>query len=670
AARVQQDTGLLAHANPGTMTAAELRLLRTASVSQGMMLESVSPHLAAKGGAHYGAPDKAPAARISTLVEAGKLAVPFTTGILIGIGETRLERIQSLLTIKAIHARYGHIQEVIVQNFVAKPGTRMSAADNAAFDDLLWTTAVARLILGPAMHIQVPPNLSFARFPEVLNAGIDDWGGVSPVTPDHVNPEAPWPQIEQLRAATEKFGGRLVARLPIYPDYLKKPKRWLDAKVATVALRASDSEGWARADAWSPGAAAMVIQAPPAVIERARPDFDDVLHAATQGTRLSPAEVGQLFEARGSEINLIAQAANDLRQRVNGDTVTYVVNRNINYTNICGYKCGFCAFSKGKTSDNLRGTPYLLSLDEVARRAVEAWDRGATEVCMQGGSHPTFTGQTYLDIVRTVKNAVPGMHVHAFSPLEVTHGAQTLGIAIPDFLAMLRDEGLGTLPGTAAEILHDDVRRVICPDKLDTQQWLGVIEAAHRVGLRTTATIMFGHVDNAGHWAAHLLHIRDLQERTGGFTEFVPLPFVHMESPLYFKGGARRGPTSRETLLMHAVARLVLHPVIGNIQTSWVKLGEEGVAMMLASGVNDLGGTLMNESISRAAGTEHGQEWPPQTMDRVIAASGRRPKQRTTLYGDVVAEQRQRSFNAAPLAPLVLTAPAMKPARAAATAEG
>jgi FO synthase len=651
---VQKETGLLAHVNAGVMPTYELANLRRVCVSQGLMLESSSERLCLKGGPHYGSPGKSPLVRINTIAAAGTLNIPFTTGILIGIGETRIERVESLLTIKSLHDEYGHIQEVIIQNFRAKQGTRMAGAVEPDLEDLLWTAAVARIILGPAMNIQVPPNLSHDLFPRLLEAGINDWGGISPITPDHVNPEAPWPTIDQLRQTTEAAGCTLVPRLTIYPSFLRNPPKWVDSSLVPGLLHVSDADGWARADSWSPGLAEPLSKLPNVGRRVPATKLDGLLHRAAQGETLSEPEIVQLFQARGSEFLSVVHAANLLRKTASGDTVRYVVNRNINYTNVCEYRCSFCAFSKGKTADSLRGKPYNLSLEEVARRAKEAWDRGATEVCMQGGIHPKFAGQTYLELLSAVKDAVPSIHVHAFSPLEVTHGASTMGISLDRFLGMLRDAGLGSLPGTAAEILDDEVRSVLCPDKLNTQQWLSVVEAAHGVGLRTTATIMFGHMERIGAWARHLLHIRDLQERTGGFTEFVPLPFIHMEAPLYHQGRARKGPTLRETILMHAVSRLVLNPVIRNIQVSWVKLGANGATACLEAGANDMGGTLMNESISRAAGTEHGQEQPPEAMDMIIRSVGRVPKQRTTLYADAPELRSRASYNAQPLSPLVM----------------
>jgi FO synthase len=655
-ALVLAETGLLPHVNAGVLSEDESRRLRQVSASQGMMLESVADRLCEPGGPHHGCPDKLPAVRLEAIDAAGRAGVPFTSGILIGIGETRLERVAALVALKDAHERHGHLQEVIVQNFRAKPDTRMRARSHAAFDDLLWTAAAARTILGAEANIQVPPNLSEARFPELLDAGINDWGGISPVTDDYVNPEHAWPSIAALEQATRAAGLVPVERLAIYPAYVQEPARWLDAALVPRVLAASDGEGYARADHWSPGVAGVSPPAPAARSAAGRHRaFDAALTRASTGERLDEASIVRLFEAREGALEALLAAADELRAATVGDTVRYVVNRNINYTNICSFRCRFCAFSKGKTAETLRGQPYDLALEEVGRRVEEAWARGATEVCMQGGIHPAYTGETYVALLRAVKRAVPRMHVHAFSPLEVTHGARSLGVSIAAFLARLRDEGLGSLPGTAAEILDDAVRARICPDKLSAGEWIEVVEAAHRAGLRTTSTIMFGHVESPHAWARHLAAVRDLQERTGGITEFVPLPFVHMEAPMFLKEGARRGPTWRETLLMHAVARLALHPLIPNIQVSWVKLGPEGAAACLAAGANDLGGTLMNESISRAAGNEHGEELPPERMEALIRQVGRRPEQRTTLYRPVEEERRRASFGAAPLAPVVLT---------------
>jgi FO synthase len=618
------------------------------------MLESTSERLCEPGGVHHGSPDKRPAVRLAMLRDAGELAVPFTTGILIGIGETRRERLESLLAIRDLHREYGHIQEVIVQNFRAKSGTKRAGAPEPDLDDLLWTIAAARIVLGPAMNVQAPPNLSPGVYERLVAAGINDWGGVSPVTPDHVNPEAPWPELESLAQRTASVGKILVQRLPVYPSYALTPERWLAPGIATRVRRAIDADGRARDDDWSPGlTAAPPVR--PALLTAVDPAITDAIARARGGQRLGEAAIVHLFGARDADYDAVTRIADDLRQAVSGETVRYVVNRNINYTNICYYRCKFCAFSKGKTHEALRGAPYDLALEEIVRRAQEAWARGATEVCLQGGIHPDYTGETYLGICRAIRAAVPGMHIHAFSPLEVTQGAATLGLSLSQFLAQLKDAGLGTLPGTAAEILDDEVRAVICPDKVNTAQWLAVARAAHALGLRTTSTVMYGHVERPLSWARHLLALRDLQAETGGFTEFVPLPFVHMEAPMYLRGMARRGPSFREAVLMHAVARLVLHPLIPNIQTSWVKMGPEGAARCLQAGANDLGGTLMNESISRAAGTEHGQEFPPASMEALIRSIGRVPQQRDTLYRTVPDERRAASFVAEELAPVVLT---------------
>jgi FO synthase len=653
---VLRETGLLPHANPGVMTREEIAALRAVTASQGIMLESTSERLCEKGGVHFGSPDKHPAVRLETIRLAGELKVPFTTGILIGIGETREERIETLEAIRDLHEAHGHIQEVIVQNFRAKPDTKRADAEEPDLDDLLWTIATARKILGPDMNIQAPPNLSPGVYPRLIGAGLNDWGGISPVTPDHVNPEAPWPAIDELARASAEMGKLLVNRLAIYPAYARAPDTWLAPEVATQVRRMSDAEGFARDDDWAPGN----TEPPPAPQVLAREvdaEITRIVDRATAGQRLDHPEIMRLFAARDADYRHVTGAANALRQAVSGDVVRYVVNRNINYTNICYFRCRFCAFSKGRTHEDLRGAPYDLALEEVSRRAVEAWQRGATEVCLQGGIHPDYTGETYVAICRAIKAAVPGMHIHAFSPLEVTQGAATLQSPLSSFLAQLKQAGLGTLPGTAAEILDDEVRAIICPDKINTQQWLDVQRAAHGLGLRTTSTIMYGHVETSLAWARHLLALRDLQVETGGFTEFVPLPFVHMEAPMYRQGRARRGPTFREAVIMHSVARLVLHPAITNIQTSWVKMGPAGAAICLDSGANDLGGTLMNESISRAAGTQHGQEFPPDAMEALIRSIGREPQQRDTLYRPVPEDRRAASFVAEELAPIVLTPP-------------
>lgn len=637
---VLDETGLLPHLNPGVMTRDELSMLRPVSASMGIMLETVSERLSQRGGPHWASPDKVPARRLETIRLAGELAVPFTSGILIGIGETREERIDALLALKRLGAELGHVGEVIVQNFRAKPGTRMAGHPDATMEEHLWSVAVARILLGPSWHVQAPPNLAYDDFPLLLDAGIDDWGGVSPVTIDHVNPEAPWPAVERLREATASRGLELVPRLPLYPEYVADLERWVDPALQPAVRRASDALGLAREDRWAPGEPGSV----PFLVRR------DALPLELGGEELGEAELVRLFSARGGERERVLAAADRLRREVCGDEVSYVVTRNIQYTNVCYFRCGFCAFSKGKLAENLRGPAYLVPMEEIVRRAREAWERGATEVCLQGGIHPAFTGDYYAEVVSAIKAAVPEIHVHAFSALEVWQGAATLGVSLDDYLARLRDLGLGSLPGTAAEILDDEVRAVICPDKVSTGQWLEVHDAAHRAGLRSNVTMMMGHVEQPVHWARHLLRAREQQQRSGGFTEFVPLPFVPMEAPMFLKGRARRGPTFGEVLLVHAIARLALHPLITNVQVSWVKLGPDGVRQALAAGVNDLGGTLMNESISRAAGSEWGQELPPEQMEALIRSTGRLPRQRTTTYGVPPREQVRRSFAAEPLA--------------------
>lgn len=632
AGAVLEETTLLPHLNPGLLGRRDFELLRPVAASMGMMLETSSLRLSERGGPHFGSPDKLPTARLETLRLAGEAKVPFTTGILIGLGETRAERVEAL---QAIASAGDHIQEVIVQNFRAKPGTRMAAAAEPSLEELLWTLAVARLILAPEVALQAPPNLT-EDFARLLDAGIDDFGGVSPVTIDHVNPEAPWPELELLGAAAASRGLELAPRLTVYPSHLAP--EWIDAGLRPRVLELADSLGLAREHAWAPGEAGDV----PFVVRRdALPDG--------AGAELGAEEIVRLFRARGEERQRVFARADRLRRELHGDVVSYVVTRNVQYTNVCYFRCGFCAFSKGKLAANLRGEPYLVPHAEIVRRALEAWERGATEICLQGGIHPAFDGDYYASVVRVIKDAVPDLHVHAFSALEVWQGAATLGVPLRDYLARLRDEGLASLPGTAAEVLDDEVRRIICPDKITTAQWLEVHRTAHEVGLRSNNTIMFGHVDGPQNWARHLLAVRALQRETGGFTEFVPLPFVHMEAPIYLKGKARPGPSFGEMLLMHAVGRIALYPEVANVQVSWVKAGPRGVVEALNAGVNDLGGTLMNESISRAAGAAWGQEFSPGEMEALIRSAGRTPRQRTTLYGEPPEGQVARSFAAAPL---------------------
>jgi FO synthase len=641
AGAVLRETGLLPHANAGALSQADLERLRAVSPSQGMMLESLAERLGEPGGPHHGAPDKTPGRRLATLEAAGSARVPFTTGVLVGIGETRAERIDTLLAIAASHARHGHVQEVIVQNFLPKPGTAMHRVPACDPDEFLWTVAAARMVLGPSMHVQAPPNLS-DDLAALLEAGIDDWGGVSPVTPDHVNPERPWPALDRLRTATETAGKVLAPRLTVYPEYVTDPETWLHADVRTAVLAASDSEGLARDDAWlSGGESPPPSLLPPLTPARAGGAVGAVLDGVAAGEEVGVDEIVTLLGARGPEVSRVAEVADDLRRTIAGEVVTFVRNRNINYTNMCTFKCKFCAFSKGPLSLNLRGTPYLLDIEEIQRRVVEAVDHGATEVCLQGGIHPDFDGDYYVTVARAVKAVAPQIHLHGFTALEVTEGARRLGMPLQDYLRVLQDAGLSTLPGTAAEILDDEVRAIICPDKITTDEWLEAHRLAHEIGLRSNVTIMFGTVERPVHVAHHLVRTRDLQKTTGGFTEFVPLPFVHMATPLSLQGRSRHGPTFREVLLMHAVGRIAYRGWIDNIQASWVKVGAEGARQLLLAGCNDLGGTLMDENISRAAGADHGQELDEDDF-RAIATSAVRPlEQRSTLYGRVTTVGRR-----------------------------
>jgi len=673
---VLDETGLLPHANAGALYKEELEMLRRVSPSQGMMIETLRDDLEC----HRGAPDKLPQRRLDTLEFAGELQIPFTTGILVGIGETREDRIAALEAIAASHERHGHVQEVIVQNFLPKPRTGMQHDPACDGDEYLWSIAVARQILPPEIHLQAPPNLS-DDFGVLLTAGIDDWGGVSPITADHVNPERPWPDLDKLRAVTEQAGRALAPRLTIYPEFiadvgLSDSPRWIDSDLRFRVLDRSDAEGLGRddpgavwpekvtaADVVHDGAEVVLVghrstqwysganNAPPHLLGDRRPDgagrvtrsiiersrklhgpVGEVLRGIELGDELGEAEIVTLFSARGPEMVAVARAADDLRRATVGDDVTWVHNRNINYTNVCTFKCKFCGFSKGPLSLNLRGTPYLLTLDDIAQRAREAWQLGATEVTLQGGIHPDFDGDYYIDVTRAVKQAVPDMHVHGFTALEVTEGARRLGESLTSYLSRLKDVGLSSLPGTAAEILDDDVRAVLCSDKVNTDEWLEAHRAAHSVGLRSNVTMMFGSIESPKAWAKHLVRTRALQRETGGFTEFVGLPFVHMASPIYLQRKSRRGPTFRETLLVHAVARLAYRGAIDNIQASWVKIGVNGTRQLLQAGCNDVGGTLMNENISRAAGASHGQGMTPESFAAMVEPLGRPLRQRTTLY--------------------------------------
>ncbi|MGD0439276.1 MAG: 5-amino-6-(D-ribitylamino)uracil--L-tyrosine 4-hydroxyphenyl transferase CofH [Acidimicrobiales bacterium] len=650
---VREETGLLPHANAGALHEGELAQLREVAVSQGMMLESLAPGLAC----HRASPDKTPERRLATLEAAGRLHIAFTTGILVGIGETRADRLVALRAIAASHARHGHVQEVIVQNFLPKATTAMHAFAPCPPDEHLWSIAVARILLAPEVHVQAPPNLT-EDFSRLVGAGIDDWGGVSPVTVDHVNPERAWPALDRLRQVTEQHGHVLAPRLAVHPEWSND--RFIAPGLCHAVMDRSDAEGLARDSKWCSGGEfePPLLVAPAGPAARRRPAGSPALPGPAQPAHMSPLSAGgavgevlagvlagqevgedeivKLFAARGREVAAVAEVADELRRRSVGDVITFVVNRNINYTNICTFKCRFCAFSKGPLSLNLRGSPYLLGIDEITRRVVEAEQAGATEVCLQGGIHPDFDGEYYLEVLKAVRAGSDRIHIHAFTALEVHEGARRLGEPLDTYLVRLKQAGLRTLPGTAAEILDDEVRSILCPDKIDTERWLEVHRVAHGVGLRSNVTIMFGAVEQPRHWARHLVATRDLQKVTGGFTEFVPLPFVHMASPIYLQKKARRGPTFREALLMHAVGRIAYNGWIDNIQASWVKIGLDGARQLLQAGCNDLGGTLMDENISRAAGATHGQQMHESDFAALAASLGRPVEQRTTLYGRVL----------------------------------
>ena len=676
---VLEETGLLPHLNPGVMSWQDMQRLKPVAASMGMMLETTAERLWSQpGGPHYGSPDKAPAVRLRVLADAGRVGVPFTTGILIGIGETLAERAESLFAIRQTAREYGHIQEVIVQNFRAKPDTAMRNVPDAELDDLAATIAVARLVLGPKQPIQAPPNLVGDQYDLMLRAGIDDWGGVSPVSVDHVNPERPWPAVEALTARTAAAGFELAERLAIYPDYVTAAGPWIDSRIAGhIAALADPRTGLARDGVkpvgrqWqepdggfdSSGRTDLhaAIDAEGRSSDR-RGDFDTVygdwsaVGEAARAASSAPARFDSdvtealklavdepaallepereslalaLFHADGAALDALTELADDVRRDTVGDDVTYVVNRNINFTNVCYVGCRFCAFAQRERDPDA----YRLSTEEVADRAEEAWRAGATEVCMQGGIDPQLPVTGYADLVRAVKARVPQMHVHAYSPMEIVTAASKAGVSIQDWLESVKDAGLDTIPGTAAEILDDEVRWVLTKGKLPAGTWIEVVETAHRLGIRSSSTMMYGHVDHPGHWLKHLRVLARIQDRTGGFTEFVPLPFVHANAPIYLAGIARPGPTLRDNRTVHAMARLLLHGRIDNVQCSWVKLGDDGTVAMLRGGANDLGGTLMEETISRMAGSDHGSARSTDQLVAIAAAAGRPARQRTTTYG-------------------------------------
>jgi FO synthase len=703
AVAVLEETGLLPHLNPGVMSWQELQRLKPVAPSMGMMLETTSRRLLEEpGGAHYASPDKDPAVRLRVLDDAGRLAVPFTTGILVGIGETPAERAESLFAIRRTAALHGHVQEVIVQNFRAKPGTAMRDVPDAGLEELLATVAVARLVLGPRMRLQAPPNLvDLHETRALLAAGIDDWGGVSPLTPDHVNPERPWPEVEALARATADAGFRLRERLTAHPPYVLGGEAWIDPRLQPHVSALAGEDGLAvegrcpsglpwqepdgglelsrgrsdlhlavdtvgrsadgRSDARQAyGDLSALAHLVPdrarvprrrSVAVRIRPEVASALAAAERApASLSDAVALALLDARpGAELDALAALADGVRRAAVGETVTYVVNRNVNFTNVCYTGCRFCAFAQRRGDADA----YSLSLEEVGRRAAEAWDAGATEICMQGGIDPQLPATALLDYARAVKRAAPGLHLHAFSPMEVVSGASRLGVSIREWLAAAKEAGVDSLPGTAAEILDDEVRWILTKGKLPASTWLEVVRTAHELGLPTTSTMMYGHVDTPAHWVAHLRTLAALQDETGGLTEFVPLPFVHHSAPLYLAGLARPGPTRQENRAVHAVARLMLSGRIDHVQASWVKLGVAGTQELLAGGVDDLGGTLMEETISRMAGSRHGSRKSVQELEGIALGAGRPVRQRTTTYGRVGEERRAAALRESRALPLV-----------------
>ena len=645
---VLNETSLIPHLNPGCLTADEITKLKPLSGSMGLMVESLSPRLTEKGQPHYGSPDKDPIFRMKTLEEAGRQKVPFTTGILIGIGETRLERLESLHKIAELHLTYNHIQEVIVQNFRAKPNTLMANASEPSFDELMWTIAMARLILPGDISLQVPPNLNSDHINQLAKSGINDFGGISPVTKDYVNPEAPWPEIAKLNKIISISNQSLKPRATLYPKYFSDLNSFSTPRISSKLLQITDSQSFIRSDLWRSGISNKIPSYPEAV-------FTSSIRQSIQDVENNPSieNIQQLLETPDNDFKYLADYANDVKSQLHGSNITFVVNRNINYTNICSFKCNFCAFSKGRGHDDLRGKPYNISYQEIIRRTNEAIERGATEVCLQGGIHPKYSGETYLDIVRAIRSASSSIHIHAFSPLEIDHGRKTLNISAKEFLVELKKAGLNSLPGTAAEILHDEIRAIICPDKLTSKQWIKIIETAHSVGLPTTSTMMFGHVERNSHVAHHLLKLLNLHQKTNGITEFVPLPFVADEAPIFRRGQARPGPTFKETILVHSVARILFQGQINNIQGSWVKMGLPGLKFLLSSGINDIGGVLMNESITRSAGASFGQELKLEEVIGIADELELNLQQRNTLYDSLNNNLRDLiSLQSIPLIPI------------------
>ncbi|MFI9806410.1 bifunctional FO biosynthesis protein CofGH [Streptomyces sp. NPDC052301] len=684
--RILEETGLLPHLNPGVLTWTDFQRLKPVAPSMGMMLETTATRLWSEpGGPHHGSPDKEPAVRLRVLEDAGRSSVPFTSGLLIGIGETYEERAESLFALRKVSRAYHGIQELIIQNFRAKPDTAMRGMPDAELDDLVATVAVARHIMGPSACLQAPPNLVDSEYARLIGAGIDDWGGVSPLTIDHVNPERPWPQIEELAQKSAAAGFEMRERLCVYPEFVRRGEPWLDPRLRPHVSALADPEtGLALADApvegrpWQEPEESFVptgrtdlhrtIDTEGRTADR-RDDFDEVYGdwealreaaapgmaperidtdvrqalrtAADDPTRLTDAEALALLHADGRALDALCRVADDVRRAAVGDDVTYIVTRNINFTNVCYTGCRFCAFAQRRTDADA----YTLSLEQVADRAQQAWEVGAVEVCMQGGIHPDLPGTAYFDIAKAVKERVPGMHVHAFSPMEVVNGATRTGMSVREWLVAAKESGLDSIPGTAAEILDDEVRWVLTKGKLPTATWIEVITTAHELGIRSSSTMMYGHVDQPRHWLGHLRTLARIQRETGGFTEFVTLPFIHTNAPVYLAGIARPGPSLRDNRAVTAMARLLLHPYIPNIQTSWVKLGTEGAAEMLRSGANDLGGTLMEETISRMAGSSYGSYKSVRDLVAVAEAAGRPAKPRTTLYGEV-PEERQRAARA------------------------